>query len=57
MSLRITSEQDEVNDVDGTSGDWEIQPGIGHIYLINKTTGAKFMLHMHQIIEPTVEED
>lgn len=51
-SINLTSDENEVNDIDNTSGDWEIQAGIAHIYVINKTTGAKFALAMNQIKEP-----
>lgn len=53
MSIELKSAEAEVNDIDGTSGDWEIQAGEAHIYVINKITGAKFMLQMNQIKEPS----
>ena len=53
MSIELKSAEGEVNNIDGTSGDWEIQAGEAHIYVINKITGTKFMLQMNQIKQPT----
>ena len=37
------------NDVDGTTGDWTIQEGEEHLYIINNKTGKKFRFALEEV--------
>ena len=37
------------NDVDGTWGDWTLQEGEDHIYMINNRTGKKFKMNLTEV--------
>ena len=37
------------NDVDGTTGNWTIQEGAEHLYIINNKTGKKFKFSLEEI--------
>jgi hypothetical protein len=45
------SNEDKVggNDVDGTTGNWTIQEGEEHLYIINNKTGKKFKFSLEEI--------
>jgi hypothetical protein len=45
------SNEDKVggNDVDGTTGNWTIQEGQEHLYIINNKTGKKFKFSLEEI--------
>jgi hypothetical protein len=45
------SNEDKVggNDVDGTAGNWTIQEGEEHLYIINNKTGKKFKFSLEEI--------
>ena len=37
------------NDVDGTTGDWTIQEGREHLYILNNKTGKKFRFALEEV--------
>lgn len=48
--LHLSNEgKPEGNDVDGTTGNWTIQEGAEHLYIINNKTGKKFKFSLEEI--------
>jgi hypothetical protein len=48
--LHLSNEgKPEGNDVDGTTGNWTIQEGTEHLYIINNKTGKKFKFSLEEI--------
>ena len=48
--LHLSNEgKPEGNDVDGTTGNWTIQEGEEHLYIINNKTGKKFKFSLEEI--------
>jgi hypothetical protein len=48
--LHLSNEgKPEGNDIDGTTGNWTIQEGEEHLYIINNKTGKKFKFSLEEI--------
>jgi hypothetical protein len=48
--LHLSNEgKPEGNDIDGTTGNWTIQEGAEHLYIINNKTGKKFKFSLEEI--------
>jgi hypothetical protein len=48
--LHLSNEgKTEGNDIDGTTGNWTIQEGAEHLYIINNKTGKKFKFSLEEI--------
>ena len=49
LSASISNEDTGGNDVDGTEGNWTIQEGKEHLYIINNKTGKKFRFALEEV--------
>jgi hypothetical protein len=50
MDLHLSNEsKEEGNSVDGTTGDWTIQEGSDHLYIINNKTNKKYKFALEEI--------
>ena len=47
--FHLSNEGTDGNDVDGTTGDWTIQEGEEHLYIINNKSGKKFRFALEEI--------
>ena len=48
--MNFANTPENPNKVDGTHGDWTLQEGKEHIYMINNRNGKKFKMVMQEII-------
>ena len=49
QDLHLSNEDTGGNDVDGTEGNWTIQEGEEHLYIINNKTGKKFRFALEEV--------
>jgi len=50
QDLNLSNEKkDEGNSVDGTKGNWTIQEGAEHLYIINNKSGKKYRFALEEI--------
>ena len=47
--FHLSNEGTNGNDVDGTTGDWTIQEGKEHLYIINNKSGKKFRFALEEV--------
>lgn len=47
--MHFSNEGSDGNDVDGTTGDWTLQEGEEHLYIINNKSGKKFKFSLEEI--------
>ena len=47
--LHLSNESRSGNDIDGTTGNWTIQEGEEHLYLINNKTGKKYRFKLEEL--------
>ena len=47
--MHFSNEGSDGNDVDGTTGDWTLQEGEEHLYLINNKSGKKFKFSLEEV--------
>ena len=45
----FSNEGSDGNDVDGTTGDWTLQEGEEHLYIINNKSGKKFKFSLEEV--------
>ena len=49
QDLHLSNEDTGGNDVDGTEGNWTIQEGEEHLYIINNKTGKRFRFALEEV--------
>ena len=37
------------NDIDGTTGNWTLQEGADHLYIINNKTGKRYKMGLQEV--------
>ena len=47
--MHFSNEGSDGNDVDGTTGDWTLQEGEEHLYIINNKSGKKFKFSLEEV--------
>ena len=47
--MHFSNEGSDGNDIDGTTGNWTLQEGEEHLYIINNKTGKKFKFSLEEV--------